>query len=72
MIRAQREFHARVWPAIGLVLLIALVVSVLVRTRGPYNAGPLPGAAPAQSDRFLPAGNAPATNARGGSKGGAP
>ena len=44
MIRPQRTLHARVWPVIGLVLLVALALSVLVRKREPFNVDGLPGA----------------------------
>ncbi len=43
MIRPQRKLHARMWPAIGLLLLLALALSVVVRKREPFNAGGLPG-----------------------------
>ena len=45
MIAKQRAVHQRVWGAIGLVLLVGVVLSVLVRRREAENAGSLPGVA---------------------------
>jgi len=46
MIAKQRAVHGRVWGVIGLVLLVGVVLSVLVRRGEAENAGELPGLKP--------------------------
>ncbi|MGQ0627630.1 MAG: hypothetical protein ACT4PL_05960 [Phycisphaerales bacterium] len=44
---SQRSLHARLWPAVALLLVALLAAAILARRPQPFARGDLPGAAPA-------------------------